>query len=446
MNHTAERNDDKLRIDAIVVGAGLAGSAAAMVMAREGLKVALVERGQKPGGKNYFGGAIYTHAIAEVLPDFMDRRPPFERPVTEAGFWFLSRDGMTRMTVQGGKLKEHPADAYTALRAHFDAWWAEQAQEAGAFLIPKTTVIDFIRDDAGQVIGVFTDRPQGEIYAPAVIICEGVNNILTQKLGLIDHDLEPARTALAYKQVISLPMEEINSRLGLPDDEHGLAVSVLGDVSLGLPGMGFVYVNKNSLSVGLGMMLDVMAKYRLHPYDVLQRYIEHPSIAPIVKGGQLLEYGAHLIPEGGWQDVPKLYTGGAMVAGDAASMVNALHWEGTNMAIIAGKLAGETALEAHSQGDFSEKVMARYKERLDNRFVLKDLKQYRNFSHFLQSHPEFMEVYPNFVTGALGEFFTAYGKPKRKLFMDMLGALTVRRGFFQAVGDVISMGRAVMGW
>jgi electron transfer flavoprotein-quinone oxidoreductase len=415
-------------------------------MAREGLNVALIERGHKPGGKNYFGGAIYSHAIAEVLPDFMDRKPPFERPVTEAGFWFLARDGLTRMTVQGGELDADPADAYITLRANFDLWWAEQAQEAGAFLIPKTTVVDFIKDNSGQIIGVVTDRPQGEIYAPVVVICEGVNNLLTQKLGLIDHDLEPAHVALAFKKVISLPTETINARFGLGDDDHGLAVSVLGDVSAGLPGMGFVYTNKSSVSVGLGMMLDKLAEYRLRPYDVLQRYLDHPSIAPLVKGGQLLEYGGHLIPEGGYRAMPKLYTAGAMVAGDAAAMVNALHWEGTNMAIIAGHRAAETALEAHSRGDFSERVMSRYEDRLKDGFILQDLKQYRNFAKFLENHPQFMDVYPNFVNGALGQFFSAYGKPKKELFQGMLGALTNRRSLIKATGDLIAMARSVMGW
>ncbi|MGC9349108.1 MAG: FAD-dependent oxidoreductase [Anaerolineae bacterium] len=439
-------NNGRIEFDAVVVGAGLAGSAAAMVMAREGLNVALVERGRKAGAKNYFGGAIYSHAIAEVLPDFMDRRPPFERPVTEAGFWFLSEDGMTRMTVEGGNLVNEPADAYITLRANFDAWWAEQAQEAGAFLIAKTVVDDFIRERDGQVVGVVTDRPEGEIYAPVVIVCEGVNNILTQKLGLIERDLEPAQVALAYKKVISLPVETINARFGLLDDEHGLAVSVLGDVSLGLPGMGFVYTNEASVSVGLGMMLDVLAEYRLKPYDVLQRYLEHPAIAPLVEGGQLLEYGGHLIPEGGYRAMPKLFTGGVMVAGDAAAMVNALHWEGTNMAIIAGKLAAETALEAHSRGDFSEKVMSRYRDRLEDGFILKDLKQYRKFSAFLENHPQFMEVYPNFINDALGQFFSAYGQPKKELFRGMLGAITDRRSLIKAAGDMISMTRSVMGW
>lgn len=439
-------NDEKIRFDAIVVGAGLAGSAAAMVMARAGLNVALIERGQKAGGKNYFGGAIYTHAIGEVLPDYMERKPPFERPVTEAGFWFLSKDGgLTRMTVQGGKLANEPADAYMASRAVFDVWWAEQAQKAGALLIPKTSVVDVIWD-GGQVVGVKTDRAQGDVYAPVVIVCEGVNNLLTQKLGLIDHDLEPAHMALAFKQVIALPMDTINARFGLPDDQHGLAVSVLGDVSLGLPGMGFVYTNKASVSVGLGVMLDAVVEYKLKPYEILQRYLRHPTIAPLVKGGQLMEYGAHLIPEGGYRDMPKLYTGGAMVAGDAASMVNALHWEGTNMAIVAGELAGETAVEAHKRGDFSAQSLSQYEARLKDRFILQDMKQYRNFAHFLETHPTFMDAYPGFVNDALGQFFSAYGMPKKTLFKNILGSLTSRRQLMKAVGDILSMGRAVMGW
>ena len=439
-------SNGRIEFDAVVVGAGLAGSAAAMVMAREGLNVALIERGRKPGGKNYFGGAIYTHAIADILPDYMDKRPPFERPVTEAGFWFLSRTGLTRMTVQGGELDAEPADAYITLRANFDEWWAEQAQEAGAFLIPKTAVVDFIRKESGEVIGVMTDRPDGEIFAPIVIICEGVNNILTQKLGLINRDLEPAQMALAFKQVISLDADTIQSRFGLTDENQGLAVSVLGDVSLGLPGMGFIYTNKASVSVGLGVMLDVLAEHLLRPYDILQRHLQHPAIAPLVAGGQLLEYGAHLIPEGGYRAMPKLYTDGAMVAGDAAAMVNALHWEGTNMAIIAGKKAAETALEAHSRGDFSERVTSRYEDRLKEGFILQDLKQYRGFSKFLENHPQFMDVYPNAVNDAIGQFFTAYGKPKKELFKGMLGGLTDRRSLIKAAGDIVSMARAVMGW
>lgn len=446
MSRNNSREEKEIRFDVIVIGAGLAGSAAAAVAARSGLKVALIERGKNPGVKNFFGGAMYSHAFEEVYPDFWERKPPLERPVTEAGFWFLSPDGLTRMTVQGGKLNRKPIDAYVALRAKFDSWWAQQAEKEGVLIIPKTTVVDFIREPGGKVIGVRTDRPQGDIYAPITIICEGVNNILTQKLGLTRKDLKPNQVALGVKQLISMPPETINARFGLPSSEHGLAVSVMGDVSMGLPGLGFIYTCNDSISIGLGVNLDRLAEHKIRPYELLQRYLNHPSIAPLVAGGKLMEYGAHLIPEGGWATMPQLYADGVMVAGDAASMVNALHWEGTNMAIVAGKAAAETAVEAHRNHDFSASTLKGYKDRLQERFVLQDLHQYRNLSHFLDTHPEFMKVYPNFLNDALGLFFGGYGVPKKKLYREILQALTQRRPIPRAVGDMVSFGRTVMGW
>jgi electron transfer flavoprotein-quinone oxidoreductase len=435
---------EKIQFDVVIVGGGMAGSTAAAITAREGLNVAVIERGQKPGAKNYFGGALYTHALQEIYPDFFDRRPPLERPVTETGFWFLSEDGVVKMTVQGGVVDNDPIDAYVALRAEFDPWWAEQAAAEGAFYIPKTLVTDFIYED-GKVIGVKTDRPDGDVYAPVVIICEGVNNLLTQKLGLIDHDILINKTALAVKQLISIPAKDINARLGLPDSKHGMAISVVGDVSMGMPGLGFLYTTSSALSLGVGVTLDALQETQIKPYDLLQRYLEHPFIAPLIEDGQLMEYGAHLIPEGGWTTMPKLYTDGAMVAGDAASMVNAIHWEGTNMAITAGKQAALTAIEAHRKNDFSAKTLAGYQDRLSELFVLKDLKQYRKMSAFLENHPEFMSVYPDFLNDAMGMFFTGFGKPKGKLYKDIFRKLTERRPLLKAVGDMVAFGRAVTG-
>ncbi|MCG2785020.1 MAG: FAD-dependent oxidoreductase [Anaerolineae bacterium] len=437
-------NKEKLSFDVIVVGAGLAGSAAAVIAARGGLKVAMIERGQAPGSKNYFGGTLYTHSLLEIYPDLWDRKPPLERPVTEAGFWFLSKDGMVRATAQGGKLKNEPIDAYVAMRAKFDAWWADQAKKEGVFAITKTVVVDFIRED-NKVVGVVTDRAEGEIYAPVVIICEGVNNLLTQKLGLIKHDLQGHSSALAVKQLIALPAETINARFGFTDNEHGLAASVMGDVSMGLPGLGFLYTGIDSVSVGVGVTLDALTKAGIKPYELLQRYLNHPMIAPLIAGGRLMEYGAHIIPEGGWKDMPQLYTDGALVAGDAASMVNALHWEGTNMAIIAGKAAGETAVEAHQKRDFSAKSLSSYRARLDKTFIMTDLHQYRGLSHFLKTHPDFMAVYPTFINDALGMFFSGFGKPKGQLYKDILRSLTDRRPLLKAVGDIVAFGRTIIG-
>jgi electron transfer flavoprotein-quinone oxidoreductase len=438
-----DRNE-KLVFDVIVVGAGLSGSAAAAIAARSGLKVAVIERGQNPGSKNYFGGALYTHSLLEIYPDLWDRKPPLERPVTETGFWFLSKDGLVKATVQGGKVNSQPIDAYVALRAKFDAWWAEQAQKEGAFIITKTLVVDFIREN-GKVVGVKTDRDQGDIYAPVVIVTEGVNNLLTQKLGLAKHDIQGDSAALAVKQLISLPSATINSRFGLTDNDHGLAMSVMGDVSMGLPGLGFIYTGVDCVSVGVGVTLEALREAGIKPYELLQRYMNHPMIAPLLAGGRLMEYGAHIIPEGGWKDMPQLYTDGVLVAGDAASMVNALHWEGTNMAIIAGKSAAETAIEAHQKKDFSAQSLSSYRTRLDKRFIMTDLHQYRNLSHFLKTHPDFMAIYPTFINDALGMFFTGFGKPKKQLYKDILKSLTNRRPLLKAVGDIVAFGRTIIG-
>lgn len=435
---------DKLEFDVIVIGAGMAGSTAAAIAARDGLKVAVVERGQKPGAKNYFGGALYTHALVDIYPDFFERQPPLERPITETGFWFLSNDGVVKATVQGGLVNNEPIDAYVALRAEFDLWWSEQAAAEGAFIIPKTLVADFLFEGS-KVIGVKTDRPQGDIYAPVVIICEGVNNLLTQKLGLINHDVKINATALAVKQLISLPAKDINARLGLPDSDHGMAISVMGDVSMGLSGLGFLYTANSALSLGVGVTLDALRESGLKPFELLQRYLEHPVIAPLIKDGQMMEYGAHLIPEGGWTTMPRLYADGVLVAGDAASMVNALHWEGTNMAITAGKQAGLAAVEAHKKGDFSAKTLSIYQDRLSETFVLKDLKQYRKMSAFLKNHPAFMDIYPTFLNDALGMFFTGFGKPKGDLYKKIIRSLTSRRPLFKAIGDLVALGRAVIG-
>jgi electron transfer flavoprotein-quinone oxidoreductase len=446
MSNLDDRQSEKICFDLIVVGAGLAGSTAAAVAARNGLKVALIERGQSPGSKNLFGGAVYTHALQEIYPDLWERKPPLERPVTETGFWFLAKDGLTRLTVQGGPLSHKPAVAYVALRAKFDPWWAEQAEKEGVLIIPKTTVVDFLREATGAVTGVVTDRPQGEIYAPVTIVCEGVNNLLTQKLGLIGHDLKPSAVALGCKQLIALPAETINARFGLTDQEHGLAVSVMGDVSMGLTGLGFIYTGAECVSVGLGVNLDLLAEHHIRPYELLQRYLNHPLIAPLIAGGRLMEYGAHLIPEGGWREMPKLFSDGVMVAGDAAAMVNAVHWEGTNMAIVAGKVAGETAVEAHQKADYSARSLSVYRERLKERFVLQDLYQYRNLAKFLETHPDFMKVYPTFLNDALGMFFFGVGKPKKQLYREILRSFTTHKSFIRAVGEIFSLGKTVIGW
>ncbi len=435
----------KFVFDAIVVGAGPAGTSAAITMARQGLKVILVERGRFAGAKNFFGGVLYTHALSDVLPDYQERKPPFERPVTEQGYWMLSPDSVMRVMHKSEHYKQEPAEAYTALRATFDAWYAKQAADVGALVITKTAVLDCIKDAKGRVIGVSTDRPDGDIFAPVVIIAEGVNNLLTQKLGLIETDLPPRFVALSVKQYISLPAKEVEARFGLAGKKEGVAIDVFGDATMGLPGTAFMYTDKAGISIGVGLLLEEFVSHNLKPYQVLERFKNHPVVKPYLAGGEPLEYGAHLIPEMGYDRMPKLFADGVMLAGDSAGMVDALHREGTNLAMTAGRMAAETALEAHRVGDFSAEFLRQYRKNLEQSFVLKDLKQYRRMTDFLDSTPHFMGTYVNFMNDAALRYFTAHGMAKRDMEKEIVGLLRGRRSFFGIAQDMLKLLRGMRG-
>lgn len=434
---------EKTSFDAIVVGAGPAGLSAAITMAQGGLRVIVIERGRFAGAKNLFGGVLYTSAIAEVLPDFWKRQPPFERPVTEQGYWLISPDSVVRLMHKSESYKQEPAEAYTALRARFDAWFAEQAAAAGALIVTKTNVVDAIRDGRGRVVGVKTDRPDGDVYAPIVIVSEGVNNLVTQKLGLAKTDLPPRFVALAVKEVIGMSQAAVEQRFGLSGAKEGVAIDLFGDATLGLPGTAFLYSNKTSISIGVGMLLEEFVQHRLHPHEVLARFKAHPAIKPYLQGGEVLEYGAHLIPEYGYDRMPELIADGVMVAGDAAGMVDALHREGTNLAMTAGRFAGETAIAAHKSRDYSARALRAYRQKLENSFVMKDLKQYRRMTDFLDESPHFMKTYVDFVNDAAQRYFSAHGTAKRDMEKAVVNSLWQRRSFFGVARDVMKLLRGI---
>ncbi|MBL8058524.1 MAG: hypothetical protein JNK29_17605, partial [Anaerolineales bacterium] len=403
------------------------------------------ERGHFAGAKNFFGGVIYTHALADLLPDFWERRPPLERPVTEQGYWLLSPDSVVRFMHKSQHYQKEPADAYTALRANFDAWFAEQAVKLGVLVITKTTVTDGIRDEKGRVIGVRTDRPDGDVYAPIVVVAEGVNNLLTQKLGLAKVDLPPRLVALSVKELIGLPAKEIETRFGLSGAKEGVAIDIFGDATLGLPGTAFIYTDKQAISIGVGLLLEEFVQHKLKPYEVLARFKNHPVVKPYLEGGEPLEYGAHLIPEFGYDRMPALAGDGVLVAGDAAGMVDALHREGTNLAMTAGRLAGQTVVAAHQARDFSAGFLRQYRRQLEESFVLKDLKQYRRMTDFLDSSPHFMKTYVDYLNDAVLRYFSAHGVPKQDMENKIMGMLFERRSFFGVARDMLRLLQGMRG-
>lgn len=163
-------------------------------------------------------------------------------------------------------------------------------------------------------------------------------------------------------------------------------------------------------------LTDLAASGR-RPEDLIADLKAHPSIAPLLRGAELKEYSAHLIPEGGYDHMPELATEGMLVAGDAAGMCLAagIWLEGVNFAIGSGLAAGRTAAEALERGDTSAAGLARYRKRLSESFVLADHKRLRRAPGFVLS-PRVQHRYPELVCDLVQELFTVRNpKPKPRL-------------------------------
>src|SRR4030081_4079649 len=140
-------------------------------MARAGLQVALIEKGGQPGSKNVMGGILYTRYLEEVVGEDW-KTAALERPIIEEQRWMMTDEAAIRLLgYKNLRNREHP-HSYSVLRAKFDAWFAEQAEAAGAFLIPETVVEELIVR-GGRVVGVRTGR-EGDLFADVVVVCEGI--------------------------------------------------------------------------------------------------------------------------------------------------------------------------------------------------------------------------------------------------------------------------------
>ncbi|MBA2518904.1 MAG: FAD-dependent monooxygenase [Chloroflexia bacterium] len=423
------------QFDAIVVGAGPAGVTAARELANAGLSVVALERGPFPGSKNVWGGILYRAPTEAMLPGF-EAAAPLERPIIEQRYVMLADDDMLALTYRSRHFSEQPYNAYSVLRSPFDRWHATTAEAAGAEVYPEVTVTDLLWDD-GAVVGVTTGEPDGELYARCVVLADGANSLLAQRADLHGEWL-PMDQALVAKELIALPAATIEDRFALPAG-LGTALEIFGESTMGLLGYGFIYTNKESLSLGTGALLGDLIETGINVNDMLDRFKRHPAIAPLIAGGETIEYSAHLIPEGGYNRMPKLYGDGVVVVGDAAGFVNPLNREGVNLAMLSGKLAAHAIAEAIGRDNLSAASLSRYRELLEQSVVLKDLYKIRNITEFAHARPHVLGEYLRLAATIARDYLTVDGSgkgekqkkilkrlaglPKKRLLSDLTGAL-----------------------
>jgi electron transfer flavoprotein-quinone oxidoreductase len=274
-----------------------------------------------------------------------------------------------------------------------------------------------------------------EFPADAVVLAEGVNSLLAQKLGL-QKEFSPQQMKQGVKEIIRLPQKTIEERFHLQGDQ-GVAMEFVGSCTRGLPGGGFLYTNRDSLSLGIVVQLAALLEHNVKASDLIEDFKSHPTIREWIRGGETAEYSAHLIPVSGLKMMPRLVADGVLITGDAAALVLGTGFilEGANLAMASGIAAAEAVVRAKEKGDFSPASLQHYENLLQERFVLKDLHTFREAPEFLENE-RIYRAYPRWACEAAWKIFRNDGKPRPKTYQvmkeAMSGKVTLREFFSDA--------------
>jgi electron transfer flavoprotein-quinone oxidoreductase len=396
--------------EVIIVGAGLSGCAAAYSLAKHGVKVLLIERGRHPGSKSMSGGLMYCHALHKLIPGFW-KEAPVERYVKRHVISLLSKGSAASLTFDSSRFSTPPYNSYTVLLSKFNEWFGSKVEQAGGIVADGTCVDDLLWDGA-QVVGVRTGGE--EIRSRVVIAADGVNSRLVES-AKVRGKFSPSAVALGVKSVVGLPSEVIQERFNVHGDE-GVAYAFLGCTG-GMQGGGFLYTNRESVSVGVVAGIHSLIKTDAKSTELLDELISHPTVSGLIEGATPLEYSAQLIPEGGFAAVPQLHRDGFLVVGDAAGFASnsGLLLRGMDFAVASGAMAAEVVKKAKDKGDYTESTLSQYETLLQKTFVLRDLRTYRNAPHFLSTQ-RLYSTYPDLVCNLMERLYTVDGAPRQNLF------------------------------
>lgn len=369
------------KYDVIVVGAGVGGSASALQLARAGLDVLILDKAKVPGHRNMTGGVLFgryidKYSMSDLIPNFPNEAP-VERKISDHVVYGISDPSIKTGSYKVksfsnsilAKLGVFRSDFstgtdFTVLRGKFDRWLSRQAIAAGAMLATETTVEDLLIEN-DTIVGVLT--PKESIYSDLVIDASGVTSTLVEKAGL-RRRLDPTNVYHGIKHLYSLTSTAIEEKFRVAKDQFK-AMLFLGDFMRGVQGGGFIYPNKDTISVGLVLSLKSLqdgAIKNLHqwgkPLDLLENFEAHPMISPYLDSASLMEYSSHNIPKGPSCMLKRPYTNGFLVIGDALGSFVKIGpmIDGMRRAIASGMMAAEICISAKRASDYSHKILSLY--------------------------------------------------------------------------------------
>jgi len=409
--------DDKF--DCIIVGGGIAGLSAAMVLARADLRFLLIERGAFCGSKNVSGGVLWGIDLNTLVPEYWEEEGGFERFINHRRLTFLDETSSFSLDFKSSHFEETPYVGVTVLRAKFDHWLAGKVEEAieksaypdESFVATEVLVTEIMKED-GKEVGI---KAGDEVFfADTVILAEGVNNLLTRQIGLQEAYVPADHMLVGVKEVIRFDQDVLEERFQL-NGKSGLTNEYVGFSCGGVEGGGFLYTNRDSVSIGLVLGMKDLGEKQKTPYDLLSTFKKHPAVADSIRGGEVLEYSAHAVSSGDIRLMPKeIFDDGILVAGEAANLLlNAgKAIQGMDYAMRSGILAAETVVEAKQKNDFSADVLKGYRERLEESYVLQDMRRFQGAVHLLHD-PFLTGTLPDMACDFGRQFFTIDNEPTK---------------------------------
>ncbi len=389
---TEEPGEESVPMDVLFVGGGPAGLAGAIQLARlirdanlDGsgpgeVEIGVLEKSAGLGEHCLSGAVVNPGPFRALFPDIDEDELPFRTAVKRDGVYLLTETGARRFPAPGS-MRNH--GHYVASICEIVRWLGDKAEELGVNLFTGFPV-DSLLTQQGRVVGVRTtpaglDRdgnpgsgymPPTDLSARVTVLAEGTRGPLTQAW------LESEGVGAANPQIYALGVKELWQVEREPD-------SVIHTMGWPLPrdafGGGWLYpMGENLVSLGLVVGLD----YRQTDLDVhvlLQRLKGHPLIAPYLEGGELVEWGAKTIPEGGFHSLPDRLSGdGVLIIGDAAGFVDVASLKGIHYAVQSGILAAHAIFDALQQDDTTGARLRAYDESVHDSFIRDDLYRTRN--------------------------------------------------------------------
>ncbi|HKJ44345.1 MAG TPA: FAD-dependent oxidoreductase [Balneolales bacterium] len=436
------------KFDCIIVGGGIAGLSAALTLARANMKFLLIERGEFSGAKNVSGGVLWGTQLAELVPNYWEEDDiGFERYIKHRRLSFLDHDTSFSIDFKSEHFEEPPYKGVIVLRSKFDNWFAgkvqdaiEQSDYADESFLANDILVEEVLKENGKVIGIRSGEEK--FYSDCVIIAEGVNNLLTRQIGLQTEYVPADYVATGVKEIIRIDQKVLENRFQL-DGLSGMSNEFIGlGATLGVEGGGFLYTNRDSLSIGLvvglkdlrekggnnelskavnrrreeaGKPLKAQDK-SMNIYDILSEFKKHPAVKDMIKGGETVEYSAHVVSTGDMQVMPsEIYADGVMIAGEAANLLmnSGKAIQGMDYAMKSGVLAAQTAVDAKKKKDYSAASLKNYRTLLEKSYVMKDMRQFQSAVHFLHT-PAMFNTIPNLVCDFGRQFFTIDNTPTDK--------------------------------